>query len=73
MPPKLQATLQDCKSTDSIWERLDSQFPPNSIPQAILKKPKLTKSMSSNSAQEMRRVLEQVKTYARHAKEAGCA
>ena len=73
LPAKLQATLHDCKSTIEVWERLKSKFPYESIPQVILLKLKEVKPMRSGSAEEMRRVLESIKDYARHAKESDCS
>ena len=70
LPLKIQSTLHDCVSPESVWERLNLKFPADFIPRAILKDLKETKPMSSNSAHEMRRVLEKIKTYARHSKEA---
>ena len=70
LPLKIQSTLHDCVSLESVWERLNLKFPADFIPRAILKDLKETKPMSSNSAHEMRRVLEKIKTYARHSKEA---
>ena len=75
LPATLQLTLQDCVSVheaNGVWERLHEKFPPESIPRAILFKLKKTKPMASNSAREMRRVLEKIKEYSRRAKDANC-
>ena len=44
----------------------------SAIPKAVLANLKDTKPMVSNTAREMRRVLEQIKQYARNTKQAGC-
>ena len=75
LPATLQLTLQDCVSVheaNGVWERLHEKFPPESVPRAILFKLKETKPMVSNSAREMRRVLEKIKEYSRRAKDANC-
>ena len=64
LPATLQLTLQDCVSVheaNGVWERLHEKFPPESVPRAILFKLKETKPMASNSAREMRRVLEKLR------------
>ena len=71
LPNSIQFNLRDCTNVNQqngVWERLDAKFPINSIPRAILQNLKETKPMSSTSAREMRRVLEQVKDFARHSK-----
>ena len=62
--------MYECKPRKGVWERLDAKFPINGIPRAILQDLKETKPMSSASAREMRRVLEQIKDFARHSKHA---
>ena len=71
LPNSIQFNLRDCTNVNQengVWERLDAKFPINSIPRAILQALKETKPMSSASAREMRRVLEQIKDFARHSK-----
>ena len=71
LPNSIQFNLRDCTNVNQengVWERLDAKFPINSIPRAILQDLKETKPMSSASAREMRRVLEQIKDFARHSK-----
>ena len=75
LPATLQLTLQDCESVheaNGVWEKPHEKFPPESISRAILFKLKETKPMASNSAREMRRVLEKIKEYSRRAKDANC-
>ena len=75
LPAYIQSTSQDCTSVDKsngIWERLESKFPKCAIPKAVLANLKDTKPMTSNTAREMRRVLEQIKQYARNTEQAGC-
>ena len=76
LPTTLQSTLQDCTKVDGangVWDRLDNKYPANSIPRAILQRMKETKPMNSGGAREMRRILEQIKDFARHSKLADCA
>ena len=76
LPNALQASLQDCTKVagaNGVWDRLDSKYPANWIPRAILQEMKDTKSLNSATAREMRRILEQVKDFARHLKLADCA
>ena len=71
LPNSIQFNLRDCTNVNQengVWERLDAKFPINSIPRAILQDLKETKPMSSTSAREIRRVLEQIKDFARHSK-----
>ena len=75
MPAQVQSTLQDCVTVNDqngVWDRLILKFPPSRIPKAILQALKETKPMSGGSAREMRRVLEKLKDYSRHAKESKC-
>ena len=73
LPDTLQLNLQDCTSVNGrngVWERLNSKFPASAIPRAILQTLKDAKPMATASAREMRRVLEQIKDFARHLKQA---
>ena len=54
------------------FEQLESKFPASAVPKAILADLKNTKPMASNTALEMRRVLEQIKPHARNSKQADC-
>ena len=75
MRAQVQSTLQDCVTVNDqngVWDRLIPKFPPSRIPKAILQALKETKPMSGGSAREMRRVLENLKDYSRHAKESKC-
>ena len=72
----MQSTLQDCarvEGANGVWARLDAKYPSNAIPRAILQQLKDTKPMSSGSVREMRRILEQIKDFARHSRLADCA
>ena len=76
LPTELQTFLLDCTTangSNGIWDRLDARIPINSIPRALLLNLKETKPMTSNSPQEMRRILEKIKNYARQSKEANNA
>ena len=71
LPEALKPTLYNSTSTKELFDCLDARFPAQSIPEAILSKLRETKSMTSGSAKEMRRLLEEIKTYARCSKESG--
>ena len=71
LPNPIQFSIRDCTNVNEkngVWERLDAKFPIACIPRAILQELKDTKPISSGSAREMRRVLEQIKDFARHSK-----
>ena len=73
LPDTLQLNLQDCTSVNGrngVWERLNSKFPASAIPRVILQTLKDATPMATASAREMRRVLEQIKDFARHLKQA---
>ena len=76
MPTELQTSLLDCTTvndSNGVWDRFDARIPINSIPKAILLNLKETKPMTCNLSQEMPRVLEKIKNYARQSKEANNA
>ena len=71
LPNSIQFSIRNCTNVNEkngVWDRLDAKFPITCITRAILQKLKDTKPMSSGSAREMRRVLEQIKDFARHSK-----
>ena len=65
----LKSTLYNCISTKELFDSLDARFASESFPEAVLLRSRKTKSMTSESAKEMRRLLEVRKNYARSAKE----
>ena len=71
LPETLKSTLYNCISTKELFDSLDARFPSESIPEAVLLRLRKTMSMTSESAKEMRRLLEVIKNYSRSAKESG--
>ena len=67
----LKSTLCNCISTKELFDSLNARFPSESIPEAVLLRLRETKSMTSESAKQMRRLLEIIKNYACSAKESG--
>ena len=56
LPETLKSTLYNCSSTKELFDSLDARFPSESIPEAVLLRLRETKTMTSESTKEMRRL-----------------